>query len=229
MKGYSGSVASKQNENNNNMLIRRYTILVLAMFLCTSLHAEMQNPHTHTETPKKRVRMEMGVGLDAVYTSLNSISTTDIALSPRIGFGGHFDMGVCFGRNFAIETEVAYQRGSLVAKNNIVDHTRKVKTTTIDIPVLLSLRFINQHLRFIAGPVFTVMNRSQYAVNDQTHEFGPFSPTWNVAGGIALCMGGHFQLEARYIHPLKTTLNQVDGIEFESKASRITAGFSVVF
>ena len=198
----------------------------VALLICTSLHAQEYN---FTPTKQKKVRMEFGIGLDAVYTNIESISNDNIALTPRIGFGGHFDMGVCIGRNFAIETEVAYQRGSLIAKVNSGDHDHKVKTTTIDIPVLLSLRVANQHLRFVAGPVFSVMNKAQYASDDTTYEFGPTCPTWNVAAGVAVCFGGHFQLEARYIYPLKTTLNQLDGIEFNTKAARITGGFSVLF
>ena len=136
----------------------KYIVALIALVGCTTLSASAQNFADKTE---KKIRMEMGIGLDAVYTGIHSVSSSDIKLSPRIGFGGHFDMGVVFGRNFAIETEVAYQRGSLIAASSSLDNEYKVKTTTIDIPVLLSLRVAGQRLRFIAGPVFTVMSKAQ--------------------------------------------------------------------
>lgn len=211
----------------------KYIVALIALVGCTALSASAQD--IDDKGGKKKIRMEMGIGLDAVYTGIHNVSSSDIKLSPRIGFGGHFDMGVVFGRNFAIETEVAYQRGSLIAASNSLGNEYKVKTTTIDIPVLLSLRVAGQRLRFIAGPVFTVMSKAQYSADDQKYEFGPVSPTWNVAGGIAVCMGGHFQLEARYVHALKATLNQIGckegepGEEFNTNVYRLTVGFSVLF
>ena len=105
----------------------------------------------------------------------------------------------------------------------------KVKTTTVDIPLLLSLRVANKHLRFNAGPLFTVMNKAQYSVDGEVREFGNAYPTWNLMGSVAVCLGGHFQIETRYVHALKDTLNHFEGEEFNTRSNRILVGFSVIF
>lgn len=175
-----------------------------------------------------KVKMEFGIGLDAAYTHLADVATDIVGISPRIGFGGHFDMAVCIGRHFAIGTEIGYQRGKAKI-SDVRDNIYTLKTRTIDVPILLSLRVANQHLRFDVGPMFTVMSKAQYDISGETREFGPMYPTWNLVGGVGVCIGRHFVIEAKYIHALKTTYNQIEGVEFTTRAHRITAGFTVVF
>lgn len=204
----------------------KYILAIVAVAVCYT--AEAQEYTFIQDAPKqKRVRVEMGIGLDAMYTGIKSISSESISLTPRIGFGGHFDFGVAFGRHFAIETEVGYQRGTLMAANPLVSH--KVKTTTVDIPLLLSFRVANKHLRLNLGPIFTVMNKAQYVANETTYEFGNAYPTWNAMAELAICMGGHFQIEGRYIHSLSDTLNHFEGEEFNTRVYRVSVGFSVIF
>lgn len=202
----------------------RYIALAVALLVAVTASAQ---PFGHTGEPERKVRMEMGVGLDAAITGIREVSNTAISLSPRIGFGGHFDMAVCIGRNFAIEAEVGYQKGSLMAKLGNSEH--KVKTTTMDLPLLFSLRMLGSRLRLNLGPMFTLMSKAQYMADNTTMEFGNLHPTVSLAGGVAVCLGGHFQVEARYIHELKETLNQYQGEEFTTRGHRITVGFAVIF
>lgn len=180
------------------------------------------------EEPKSRVWMELGIGLNAAYTDVKDISSDVIGVNPRLGYGGHFDMAVCFGKYFAIEAEVAYQRSN-VHIYDVRNNRYTLKNHTIDIPLLLSLRVANKHLRFNAGPVFTVMSKSQYDTAGEVREYGPMYPTWNLTGGIGICIGRYFLIEARYIYALKTTYNQIEGVELTSRPHRITAGFTVIF
>ena len=181
--------------------------------------------YSHEETPK--VRMEWGVGVGATYTGVKSISTDIISLKPRLGLAGHFDMAVRIGRNFAVETEIHYEGGSISVATPKVEH--KVRTRTMDIPVLLSLRMANNRIRLSAGPLFTVMSRAEYTQDGEIKFFGPTNPTWNVAAGVGIGLTRHLVVEARYVHPLKSSINQFDGIEFNTRSYRVTAGLTLLF
>lgn len=181
--------------------------------------------YSQEDSPK--VRMEWGVGVGATYTGISSVSTDIVSLKPRLGIAGHFDMAVRIGRNFAIETEILYEGGSINVATPKVDH--KVRTRTMDIPVLLSLRMANNHIRLSAGPLFSVMSRAEYTQDGETMFFGPVSPTWNVAAGLGIGLGRHMVLEARYVYPLKSSINQFDGIEFSMRSYRVTAGLTLLF
>ena len=180
--------------------------------------------YSHEETPK--VRMEWGVGVGATYTGVKSISTDIVSLKPRLGLAGHFDMGLRIGRNFAVETEIHYEGGSISVATPKVEH--KVRTRTMDIPVLLSLRMANR-IRLSAGPLFTVMSRAEYTQDGEIKFFGPTNPTWNVAAGVGIGLTRHLLIEARYVHPLKSSINQFDGIEFNTRSYRVTAGLTLLF
>ena len=181
--------------------------------------------YSHEETPK--VRMEWGVGVGATYTGVKSISTDIVSLKPRLGLAGHFDMAVRIGRNFAVETEIHYEGGSISVATPKVEH--RVRTRTMDIPVLLSLRMANNRIRLSAGPLFTVMSRAEYTQDGEIKFFGPTNPTWNVAAGVGIGLTRHLVLEARYVHPLKSSINQFDGIEFNTRSYRVTAGLTLLF
>ena len=181
--------------------------------------------YSQEETPK--VRMEWGVGVGATYTGVKSISTDIVSLKPRLGLAGHFDMALRIGRNFAVETEIHYEGGSISVATPKVEH--RVRTRTMDIPVLISLRLANNHIRLSAGPLFTVMSRAEYTQDGELMFFGPTNPTWNLAAGVGIGLTRHLVLEARYVHPLKSSINQFDGLEFNARSYRVTAGLTLLF
>ena len=181
--------------------------------------------YSHEETPK--VRMEWGVGVGATYTGVKSISTDIVSLKPRLGLAGHFDMALRIGRNFAVETEIHYEGGSISVATPKVEH--RVRTRTMDIPVLLSLRMANNRIRLSAGPLFTVMSRAEYTQDGEIKFFGPTNPTWNVAAGVGIGLTRHLLIEARYVYPLKSSINQFDGLEFNTRSYRVTAGLTLLF
>ena len=193
----------------------------------TSKASIEQYNHYTTSTRAPRIHTEWGIGVGGVYTGLSSISTTDVKLKPRIGFQGHLDFAVCFGRFFALETEIAYEGGSIKAINGELE--RKIRTRTIDIPVLLSLRMLGSRIRLTAGPLFTVMSKAEYTFDSETMFFGPVYPTWNLAAGVAVGLSRHFLLEARYVHSLKECHNQFNGLEFKTRPYKITAGVVLIF
>lgn len=212
--------------------IFRHIRVVLVVVVTTLLSAKEANAQGldysyYPENDAPKVRMEWGFGAGASYTGLQHISTNVVELNPRMGLGVHFDMAVRFGKNFAIETEICYEGASIKAATPMTNH--KVKTTTIDIPLLLSLRLVNSRVRISAGPLFTVMSRAEYTEGGELMFFGPAYPTWNVAAGIGVGITRNFILEARYIYGLKDSINQFGGVEFSTRAYRITAGVTMLF
>lgn len=172
------------------------------------------------------LRTEWGIGLKGVYTGVESLSP-NITVAPRIGFGAQFDMALRIGRRFAIETEVGYERGTLMVGNGVEQF--KVKTTTMDIPVLVSLRLLGRMIRISAGPLFSVMNKAQYVNDDNiAMEFGALHPTTNVMASAGVCVG-RILVEARYVQSLKKTLNYFEGEEFNLRSRRITVGVTALF
>ena len=181
----------------------------------------------------RNIGTEWGIGVGAVYTGLSGVSSPDILLSPRFGFQGHLDMAICFGRNFAIEVELDYEGGSIDAKYQ--DLERRIRTTSVDIPLLLSLRLANKRVRINAGPVFGVMSKGEYTHNNEVMMFGSITPTWNIAGGIGVRLSRYFLIEARYIHALTDNSNQFGGTEqkagldFNTRSYKVTLGVSLAF
>lgn len=208
-----------------------------AMAQCTCDSHQLPQNYS-VESQRRNITTEWGVGIGAVYTGISSISTTDVKLSPRYGLQGHFDMAVCFGRNFAIEAEIIYEGGSIDAKWE--DLERRIKTRNVDIPVLLSLRFLNNRIRLSAGPLFSVKSSGEYSIEGQTYYYGPVSPTWNLAAGVGVRLTRHLIIEARYVHPLMDTVNQFGGTmqsgnedstgkDFNTRCYKVQAGVTLLF
>lgn len=211
--------------------LRDIIVAIVAAFVLmasgTEATAQSSEYSFYSQEDSPKVRMEWGVGVGATYTGISSVSTDIVSLKPRLGLAGHFDMALRIGRNFAVETEIHYEGGSISVATPKVEH--KVRTRTMDIPVLLSLRMANNRIRLSAGPLFTVMSRAEYTQDGEIKFFGPTNPTWNVAAGVGIGLTRHLLIEARYVHPLKSSINQFDGLEFNTRSYRVTAGLTLLF
>ena len=68
-----------------------------------------------------------------------------------------------------------------------------------------------------------------------TYLFGAVMPTYNLAAGVGLRIGKHTLIEARYVYPLKETVNQFGakegetGLEFNMRGYKISAGITLLF
>ncbi len=198
-------------------------------------HALQQaNPTLPVEEPT--IRTEWSLGIGGTYTGVRQRPLTDgsmpqTSLQPRFSLQGHVDMAVLFGRNFAIEMEICYEGGSLTATKSEgkSEISHRVKSRTVDIPLLLSARLLRNRIRLNVGPVFTVMSRAEYTHDGEVMHFGPIYPTWNIAAGIGVGFARNVIVEARYIHALKSSLNQFMGEEFDTDSYRISVGISLLF
>ena len=209
-------------------IIRNIVSLLLVLVLMGGISASAQrSENVITRDNGNLVKTEMGIGIGGVYTMLQPQSA-DVALKPKLGYHGNVQMALVFGKTVGVQTEICYSGGSVDASLRDMDFKRTVRTTTIDIPIFLSLRLLNI-VRLNLGPQFTVMNRAEYSVNGETYFFGPLYPTCNLAGGLGLKLFGNLMLEVRYVYPLGVGTNQFMGHEFETTSSRVAAGLTLVF
>ena len=87
--------------------------------------------------------------------------------------------------------------GVLAIKLSHADYgTLKIKTNSIDIPLIFSLRALPM-LRINVGPVFTVMNDCKYAEGNNEMFFGSMRPTVSYMLGLGLNFG-HTLIDFRY-------------------------------
>lgn len=212
-------------------VLRSVAVALLALVLSMSAMAQTthdvhDHDHDHDHAPK--LGTEWGVGIGGVYSMLD-YSSEAVQLNPRIGYEGHLHMGLLIGRSFAVEVELCYSGGSVVAKHAASELERKIRTTTIDVPVLLSLRVFGGRLQFDLGPTFTVRSSAEYTLESDTQFFGPLYPTWNLTAGVGVRLFGNLMLDVRYTHPLADTHNHFVGNEFKMRTRRATAGLTLMF
>lgn len=212
-------------------VLRGVVLAVVAVMLSVVAMAQSAHSHNHSHTihaedKGPRLGTEWGVGIGAAYSMLDADSDP-ATLNPRLGYQGHLHMGLLFGRNFALEVELCYSGSSIRAEQLSLD--RKIRLTTIDIPVLLSFRVLNSRLQLDLGPVFTVRSSAEYTLDSETKFFGPVYPTWNLAAGVGVRLFRNLMLDVRYIYPLTTTTNQFEGNEFTMRTSRVTGGLTLMF
>lgn len=208
--------------------VLKHTFLLLLSLVVVSKAMAQNERYSFSENNGIKVRTEWGIGVEASHTRLSHTSA-DVVVKPNFGLGGHVHIGVVFGRNFAVETEIHYQRGSVDVASPKFGVSDKIETRTNDIPVMLSLRLLNNRIQFDAGAMFTVMSRAEYLDQDNTMFFGPMYSTWNLTFGAAVRLTRHFLLEAHYVYPLAETTNQYMASEFTMRASRINGGVTLMF
>ena len=209
-------------------IVRNIVSLLLALVLMGGISASAQrSENVITRDNGRLVKTEMGIGVGGVYTMLQTPSA-DVMLKPNLGYQGNVQLALVFGKTVGIQAEICYSGGSVDTSLRNMDFKRTVRTTTIDMPLFLSLRLLNI-VRLNLGPQFTVMNRAEYSVDGETYFFGPLYPTLNLAAGLGFKIFGNLMLEARYVYPLGVGTNQFMGHEFETTSSRVTAGLTLVF
>ena len=207
------------------------SVVALAIALVFAIPAQAQShDHSDAESDGPRVRTEWGIGVGASYTLLENNSTL-VDVRPRFGLGGQLHMGLLFGNNFALEAEIHYQGGSIMASLPKTDIQHKIKTTTIDFPVMMSLRMLDSIIQLDAGVLFTVMSRAEYTHESELMYYGSVYPTFNLTAGVGFRLSRHFLLEAHYIYPLGQTVNQfvLTDANFKSRAQRFSAGLTLIF
>lgn len=214
--------------------MKKILILLFGLF-ATVLPLMASNPKSDFQQGKStrkapQVRTEWGLTAAAYYntTTLDS-SAAGLTARAGIGYGVGLHMGLKIGKFFAIQPEVNYQHANVVLKMEGMKDKTKVSTNTVDIPLLLSLRFANI-VRINAGPLFTVMNNCYY--NDYEGErqlFGNTRPTFGYSAGVAVALLGRYMIDARYTGYFKSSLFNLDGLEFGGRTQTVSLKIGFLF
>ena len=124
-----------------------------------------------------------------------STSGPDFGIDNRLGWQAGLQIGLKF-RYFTIGPEVLYVRQSI--KLSHADYgTLKIKTNSIDIPLIFSLRALPM-LRINVGPVFTVMNDCKQKSGGDLLDFGRVRPSVSYTVGAGIVLMRHLLIDLRY-------------------------------
>lgn len=172
----------------------RYKVLLVTALCALVLPAAGQSRGTGSGRSGSAVRgVEWGVmaGLDFPRFSTSS---SLVGIDNRLGWRAGLEIALKF-RYFAVGPEVWYVRQS-VKLGSSGRETLKIKTNSVDIPLVFSLRALPM-LRINAGPVFTVMNDCKFAAGHDEMYFGRMRPTVSYMLGLGLNIG-HTLIDFRY-------------------------------
>ncbi|MBE6210946.1 MAG: PorT family protein [Rikenellaceae bacterium] len=201
-------------------------------FTATSMAANPKSDFTQENSSKggSRLRTEWGLTGAAYYNTFKiSKAPSGLHAKAQIGYGGGLHMALKIGRFFAVQPEINYQYTTFKVGFDSAKKSHKVKSHTVDIPVLLSLRFGNV-FRVNAGPLFTLMNNCFYMdANNEKQMFGNTRPTFGYSAGVAVVLFRGLLIDARYTGYFKSSLNNFDGKEFNSNLNSISLKVGYLF
>lgn len=208
--------------------------VVVATILCDRAMAqEYSYPFLEIQDESSKLKMEWGVGVGGVYTGVNHVSAPDVTLRSRLGFEGHLNMGVVFGKHFAVESELLLQKARLDTQKG--EKIYDVHSTTLMMPIMLSLRMWDETVRFSGGVSFGILSNGDYLDGRDIFMFGAITPTWNLAAKVGVYVARMVLVELRYSYALQDNINQLGGrlhqtgVDFATRTNRVSLGATILF
>lgn len=162
------------------------TVLVLLLLAVLSLPVRT--------AAQRRTFVEWGV-LGGLNFSDFSSKDKSFDVSNKLGFQAGISIGVNLGL-VAIQPEILFVRQTFGVEHADIGRV-KVKSNSIDVPVLLSLRLLHP-VRIYTGPVFTVMNDSKQKSGRDLLDFGRVRPTVSFTVGAGVVLMRHLLVDLRY-------------------------------
>ena len=178
--------------------MKRSILAILAIAL--SMHASA-----------KALGTEWGLTAGVSYNKMSLKSAAaGLSLSPDITYnaGLHASL-VILGVAIQPEINYGYTKLRVHTPTQSVSTPAIVKAHELEVPVLLSLRFLPV-IRFNVGPVFNIMSKANYQHNNENMLFGPVHPSMGYAVGFSLCIFKKLLIDARYTGYFKTTVNEIN-------------------
>ncbi len=186
----------------------RKIILSLVLVLClgAAVAQNYNEPYRERSAQRRgpRARVEWGV---LVGLNVPDYSTSDewVDVKDKLGWQVGLATAVNFGA-FAIEPQIIYVRQGMNLHADGLSY--RVKTNSIDVPVLFSLRMLRP-LRIYAGSVFTVMNDCKQKTGGDLVDFSRLRPTVSGAIGIGVAIMPRMVVDLRYNGQLRSKHNVV--------------------
>ena len=178
--------------------IKRVITVLLVLTMVATASARKTDVARGTR-PAPRLTTEFGLLGGASYSWMTTSHrpenmTADFRVSPAVGASLMFRLNI--GKVFAVQPEITYNYSTIKIIDSDVDFKSKVKCSTVQIPVLLSLNVAM--VRISAGPVFTLMDDPYYIVQNQKSYFGSLYPTVTYTAGVAVRLLRHMVIDLRY-------------------------------
>ena len=129
--------------------------------------------------------------------------------------------------------EIIYQKGKIDALYR--DRLYEVSASTVEVPVMASLRLWDGMLRVNGGVSFGVLSSSGYLDGYESYMFGPITPTWNLTAGVGVYVARMALVDLRYSHALQDNINQIGGargeagLDFSSRTHKVSLGVTILF
>ena len=144
------------------------------------------------------VTTEFGLLGGASYTWLKTSRPEGMtaAFSQNFALGASLQFRLNIGKYFGLQPEVTYNYSIIKVQDEANSFSSKIKSNTVQIPVLLSLRLAM--FRINAGPVFTIMDDPHYMLGSTKMLFGKLYPTMTYTAGIAVRLLKHMIIDLRY-------------------------------
>ena len=195
------------------------TVLVLLLLAVLSLPVRT--------AAQRRTFVEWGV-LGGLNFSDFSSKDKSFDVSNKLGFQAGISIGVNLGL-VAIQPEILFVRQTFGVEHADIGRV-KVKSNSIDVPVLLSVRVLKP-LRINVGPVFSGMNDCKYIWGSDLIAFGRARPTVSYTLGLGLVLGRNFLIDCRYNGQFtsKKTYYTEDAVRIDLKSYSVGVSIGYVF
>ena len=195
------------------------TVLVLLLLAVLSLPVRT--------AAQRRTFVEWGV-LGGLNFSDFSSKDKSFDVSNKLGFQAGISIGVNLGL-VAIQPEILFVRQTFGVEHADIGRV-KVKSNSIDVPVLLSVRVLKP-LRINVGPEFSVMNDCKYKWGSDLIDFGRARPTVSYTLGLGLVLGRNFLIDCRYNGQFtsKKTYYTEDAVRIDLKSYSVGVSIGYVF
>lgn len=173
---------------------------------------------------KERFETEWGLTAGIRYNGMVLNGAPDgFSAKPNMTYNVGLHAGLAFD-GIAVQPEINYGYTTLNVNYQGLD--AKVKAHDVEIPVLLSLRFLPV-VRFNVGPVFNIMSQANYDNGGDRVMYGGIHPSVGYAAGISLCIVNKLLIDARFVGYFKRADNQFEGLDFRTRgySGGIKVGF----
>ena len=168
---------------------RGYRILIAVLLLCAvSIPASGQSRGSSLKG------LEWGIKAGVNFPRY-SIPGPEFDVDNVVGWQAGIEIAFKF-RYFAVGPEVNFMRQTVKIHHAELG-TKRVKTNSVDVPLLFSLRAL-PFLRINAGPVFTLMNDCKFSDGNADMNFGRLRPSVSYMAGLGIHIGARTLIDFRY-------------------------------
>lgn len=180
-----------------------------------------------TRAQRPRTLIEWGVTGGLNFSDYSS-KDKSFDVGNKLGFQAGITLAVNFGF-LAIQPEILFVRNTFRVGHDQIG-TVKVKSNSIDVPLLLSIRVLKP-LRINVGPVFTVMNDCKYKWGGDLIDFGSARPTVGYSLGVGVVLGRNFLIDCRYNGQFtsKKTYYTEEAVRVDLKSYAVAVSIGYVF